>query len=82
MSCPTGKTSFDSEELAVEALIQNHVRNAHRSGAGPRNVYECAECGCWHFTSKGADHTLFDDPEIIDRIQKESRALEWERKFR
>lgn len=76
--CSTGKVSFDSRELAEEALIQNHIRNNHRAGSGPINIYECMDCLNWHFTSRGDPCSLLIDPETVERIKKERRALEWE----
>ncbi len=82
MNCPTGKKSFDSRGLAIEALIQNHIRFHHNAGAGPLNVYECHECGQYHFTSRPPEAEELTDPEIQSRIQKEKRALDWEQKLR
>ncbi len=82
MKCPTGKTSFESQELAEEALIQNHIRNNHRSGAGPQNVYECRDCGDWHFTSQSPVSDLLLDREVQKRIEKERRVLEWEQRIK
>lgn len=81
-TCTSGKRSFESEQLAEEALIQNHIRNEYRAGQGPINIYECDECGCWHFTSKGMKHDLFNDEEVIHRINAERRAFHWEQGFK
>lgn len=80
--CVTGKTVFESLEIAEEALIQNHIRNNHRSGYGPINVYQCQDCENWHFTSTGLINQLLETPEVINRISRERRALEWEFKLR
>jgi hypothetical protein len=82
MACITGKIAYDSMEIAGEALVQNHVRNAHRAGAGPINIYQCQDCGKWHFTSQGARYHLLQDPEVIDRIRREQMANHWEKKLR
>ena len=82
MSCRSGKTSFESRELAVEGLIQNHIRRLHHSGKGPINVYECEECGNWHFTSRPPIIDELNDPEVIQRIKEEGRAFAWEQKLR
>lgn len=80
--CVTGKTIFESKELAEEALIQNHIRNNHRKGSGPINVYECRDCLNWHFTSKGESSGLLEDPIVISRITSEQRAIDWEYKLK
>jgi len=82
MKCPSGKSSFYAQELAEEALIQNHIRNNHREGAGPQNVYECAECGEWHFTSRPPASDVFSDEGVLKRIHEERRSLEWERRMK
>lgn len=82
MKCPTGKVVYESEELGLEALIQNHIRNNHRQGSGPINVYQCGDCKLWHFTSQGEKAAIFLDEQTKRRIQKEQQALEWERNLR
>lgn len=82
MRCSSGKRAFDSVVLAEEALIQHHIMNDYKIGEGPINVYECQECGNWHFTSKGPESELFNDPDVIKRINVERRAFLWEQKLR
>ncbi|MEM6831684.1 MAG: hypothetical protein AAGA66_09710 [Bacteroidota bacterium] len=81
MKCVTGKIGYRTEELAKEALIQNHIRRSHRDGSGPINVYQCNECGEWHFTSKGDTADFLTDKEVMERIKREQRALDWEGRF-
>lgn len=81
-NCPSGKRSFDNQELAEEALIQNHIRNYHRTNGGPINIYSCRDCGVYHFTSKGEIHNLLLDEGSKERIKKEQQADFWERKLR
>ncbi|MEP1032570.1 hypothetical protein [Ekhidna sp.] len=80
-NCVTGKRSFVDEELALEALVQNHIINDYPINQGPCDVYKCIECDNWHFTSKGRN-ALLDDPEIIARIKKDRLANQWERRLR
>lgn len=82
MGCVTGKTTYESEELAKEALIQNRIIRNHRDGSGPINIYNCADCGEWHFTSKGEEAAFLSDKEVSDRIQRERQFNEWSGKFR
>jgi hypothetical protein len=82
MICSTGKTPFGTEELAIEALVQNYIRHQHRPGAGPQDVYQCQDCGNWHFTSRPPTNPILLKPETIARIKQEGRAMEWESKFR
>ena len=82
MRCPSGKTSYLSRELGIEALIQNHIRFNHREGAGPLNVYECLDCGDFHFTSRPPQAAELSEPITINKIRQEKNAGQWERKFR
>lgn len=82
MNCTTGKRIFYSKELAEEALIANHQRFHHREGQGPINVYECHECGNWHFTSKGDINDLLKDPAIKSEINQQRQAMDWEKRFK
>ena len=50
--CPTAKRIYLTEGLAEEALIDAHSRNNY-AGSGPIAVYQCEDCGYYHFTSKG-----------------------------
>ena len=82
MKCRSGKTAFETKELGEEALIQNHIRNNHREGAGPKNVYECDDCGEWHFTSRHPISDLLQDVEVQKRIASDQRSLQWEQKMK
>lgn len=83
MKCATGKRVFESEALAEEALIQNHVRNDYsRQTNGPTNIYQCRDCGFWHFTSKGGLHPMFEDEGVQERIKRERAAYHWEQRLR
>ena len=82
MRCVTGKNGYESEELALEALIQNHIRNRHRDGSGPINVYQCKECDLWHFTSKGIKANILTDKDVLERIQREQLVMDLESKYK
>ena len=72
----------DSKELAEEALIANRSKFHHNEENGPINVYECEDCGNWHFTSKGPKSELLSSPEIRKSISLNREASYWERKLR
>ena len=82
ISCVTGKRVFDDEDLAIEALIQHHTINNYRMGEGPVSIFQCNDCGCWHFTSKGAVHASLLDSENQSKMKMAREALDWERKLR
>ncbi len=77
--CSSGKNCHDSLELALEALIENHIRFNHPAGAGPVNVYECDRCGCYHFTSQGETHPILTEKSGF--IKKQQLARNWENKL-
>ncbi len=81
MKCVSGKNSYDSEEVAKEALIQNRIRFNHRKGSGPINIYECSDCGAWHFTSTGVEASFLNDDEVVKRVEKEIRLRDWADEF-
>lgn len=80
--CSSNKNSYETEDLAIEALLQNHIRNFHRTNGGPINIYTCRECGLYHFTSKGEINKALLDESNKKRIKKEQQADYWERKLR
>ncbi len=82
MECITGKKSFYSRELAEEALIANRSRFHHDENAGPINIYQCNDCGNFHFTSKGPKSSLLEDESIKKHISLNREAGFWERKLR
>ncbi|MEP1095239.1 MAG: hypothetical protein ABJG78_09025 [Cyclobacteriaceae bacterium] len=77
MGCVTGKNQYDSEDLAKEALIENRIRNNHRDGSGPINIYQCQDCKDWHFTSNGSEADFLRDPAIIERIKRQRQLFDW-----
>lgn len=77
MSCVTGKNQYQSKELAKDALIENRIRNNHRDGSGPINVYQCLDCQEWHFTSSGEEAEFLRDSKIIERINRGRQLLKW-----
>ncbi len=82
MKCVTGKRSYDTESMAVDALVDIRGRNNYREESGPINVYQCDDCGQWHFTSKGTVHPLLKDEDVQNRISSQNEAEYWERKLR
>jgi hypothetical protein len=75
--CSTGKRSFDSEELAREALIDVRARNNFPDDQGPNGIYGCEICGCYHLTSKSSDDSLINNTESQERIRRQKEANFW-----
>lgn len=79
-SCSTGKTCYEDQYEAEQALIENWIRYHHRPGAGPQNVYQCQDCGLYHFTSRGPMSEVLE--ENMNHILSQRRVRDWESKFR
>lgn len=85
MSCSTHKIQYDSQQLAENALIDQHIYKGFLPHEGPQDVYECEICGSWHMTSKswseGRNETL---QEMIDsgEMRRKQTASKWESGFR
>ncbi|WP_132644093.1 hypothetical protein [Roseivirga ehrenbergii] len=82
MRCSSGKIQYDSQQLAEDALIDQHIYKGFAEHQGPQNVYECRDCGYWHMTSKNAER-LPRLQEMIDsgEMRKKQQASQWERRF-
>ncbi|MGL4631616.1 MAG: hypothetical protein ACRCVT_10460 [Leadbetterella sp.] len=77
MSC--GKKSYQNEEIALDALVQNRILNVYSSA---KTIYRCDECGLYHLTSKGEIHPILHKKMGSGSIQKESEAKSWEEKLK
>jgi hypothetical protein len=51
--CSSHKKIYHTRELAEDALLDSHQRFHYRGNNGPVGVYQCSDCGYFHFTSKG-----------------------------
>lgn len=78
--CVTGKRCYDSQHEAEQALIENWIRFHHQSGSGPQNVYQCEDCGQYHFTSRGPMSEVLEDN--MSYISSQRIARDWESKLR
>lgn len=81
MSCVTGKRAYDSKEQAEEALISTRARNGYRDNSGPIAIYQCDDCGLWHFTSQGPESSILKSPEVQKRIKDQYEAEYWSKKL-
>jgi hypothetical protein len=79
--CVTGKVCYQTRVEAIQALIKNWIEKNHRVGMGPINVYECLDCGNWHFTSKGMKATELIENLESGRIEKERKMFGWKSDF-
>lgn len=77
MNC--GKRQYETEELAVEALIGSRIRF---QGSTAIAVYQCQDCGYWHLTSQGSIHPRLEEALKTGKIDREREISYWERKLR
>ena len=80
--CVSGKKLFDTEALALLALIEFYRNNGNININGPKNVYHCDECAYWHFTSKGEFHLDLKNYLSSSEYQLRLKANKWISKFK
>ena len=81
LTCRTGKRIYQTETIAEEALLDAHSRNNY-AGAGPIAVYQCEECGYYHFTSKGTMNKRLAEQIASGKIKLQQQANDWNRKWK
>ena len=80
--CPSGKRVYLSHELAEEALINAWSTYHYYTGSGPISIYQCEDCGHYHFTSKGPMNLKLEEELKSGKIDKAREASAWERKLK
>lgn len=80
MAC--GKRSYQTEEIALEALIGAHTHFDFNKGAGPIAIYKCDDCGNYHLTSTGTMNEKLAQHLKEGKIDQQKEADHWERKWR
>jgi nuclear transport factor 2 (NTF2) superfamily protein len=73
-----GKRAYNSESLALDALIEAKIRFEQNTSV---TVYQCQDCGEWHLTSKGLMHPRLEAALRDGSIAKDRRAFHWQRKL-
>ena len=81
IKCPTGKRVYLTETLAEDALIDAHSRHQY-AGTGPLAVYQCQECGYYHFTSKGKMNEKLAQQMASGKIRRQQEANQWVNKLK
>jgi hypothetical protein len=80
--CSSGKRSYLSEAVAVEALIEAHVQFDFGKRSGPVAVYQCDECGQFHLTSTGDINKRLEQVISDGTLQKLRIANKWSGKWK
>jgi hypothetical protein len=81
-ACGSGKKSYQTQELAEEALIEAHTRFDFGRTSGPTGAYQCEDCGYFHLTSKGPLNQKLADLLRTGQIHNVREARSWEEKFK
>ena len=80
--CVTNKKIYPTREIAEEALIGAHTRFNYGTGGGPVAVYECADCGRYHLTSRGPMNEKLAGQLANGKIKLQKEADMWENKWK
>jgi hypothetical protein len=81
IKCSTGKRVYLTETLAEDALIDAHSRHSY-AGTGPIAVYQCEDCGYYHFTSKGKMNEKLAKQMASGKIKRQQEANQWVKKLK
>jgi len=82
LSCRSGKKLFITAALAEDALLEAWANYHYTPSNGPRNIYQCDECGHFHFTSKGEMNTRLAEALKDGSIDRQREANRWMNKFK
>lgn len=78
--CTSGKRPYTSEALALDALLEAHIRFEFSMRSGPVAVYLCNECGQYHLTSQGQINSRLASALNDGTIDRLKRSRYWENK--
>ncbi len=81
-TCPTGKKTYPTEAIAEDALLEAHVRFDYGKSGGPIAVYQCEDCGSYHFTSKGIMNPKLASFLKSSTKKVEDEAARWQHKWK
>ncbi|HMQ01124.1 MAG TPA: hypothetical protein PKC24_15190 [Cyclobacteriaceae bacterium] len=83
MKCLSNKVMYQTEALAEEALLDAWGRNNYSSkGRAPIAVYQCDDCGYYHFTSQGTMNARLKEQVDSGKIKQQQEANYWQGKFK
>lgn len=80
--CPSGKRSFNSQQVAEDVLIDLWSKNEYRQGEGPVAVYRCEDCGYYHLTSGGSMNERLAKALAGGELKIQREANRWLDKLR
>jgi hypothetical protein len=78
MKCPSNKVVYYSKDLAEDALIDAWGRNNYSTNSrAPITLYQCDDCGNFHFTSQGEMNERLKEQIQSGKIKKQQEANYW-----
>jgi len=80
--CISGKKSYSNQGMAEDALIDSWEKNYYSAASAPINVYQCMDCGDWHWTSKGEMNVRLAEEIRSKRLHKKREANDWEKRLK
>lgn len=81
IKCVSNKKVYPSKEIAEEALIEAHSQFDYKGG-GPVSVYQCEDCGYFHFTSKGPMNQKLAELIKYGKLNRSREANQWLNKIK
>jgi hypothetical protein len=81
IKCASNKKVYPSKEIAEEALIEAHSQFDYKGG-GPVGVYQCEDCGNFHFTSKGPMNQKLAELIKDGKLNRTREANQWLNKIK
>lgn len=82
LTCSSGKKIYTSLQMAEDALMEAWTRYNLSASNGPIAVYQCEDCGNFHFTSRGPMNERLEKYLAEGKIKRDSEARFWEDKFK
>lgn len=73
---------YPSLNIAEDALIEARTSFDFAPGNGPIAVYQCEDCGTYHFTSKGKMNDKLEEQLKNGKISRQKEANKWMDKFK
>jgi hypothetical protein len=80
-SCVTKKIIHETREAGERALVEAWIKYDYQPGQGPKTIYQCADCGRFHFNSQGEMNPILAEKIDSGYIAAQKRGRDWEGRF-
>ena len=82
IKCISHKRVYPTQEIAEDALIEARTHFDYVNQQGPVAVYQCEDCGYYHFTSRGPANEKLTQFLESGKISKQKEANHWLEKLK